>query len=150
MKIKASSLLICLFLAPLIAFSATVGLEWDKSPDSTVVGYKVYYGGQPGNYVNNVSVLDTNIVILTNLTQNVTYYFAVKSVNAANHESIFSSEVSYTPIDSNVYVYLVFKLKYGTNLTSRTTTNIDIATFINPPPKQTYSGTLIITNRPAH
>jgi len=134
----------------MVAFAATLGLEWDKPLDSTAVGYRVYYGGQSGNYSNNISVTDTNSVILTNLTPNIKYYFAVKSINAANNESVFSKEISYTASDTNVYVYLVFELKYGTNIANRITTNINLTSFINPPNRQTYSGKLIIANRPAN
>jgi len=150
MNIKATIFALCVFLVSIVGFAAALGLEWDKPFDSTAVGYRVYYGSQPGSYSNSISVSDTNSVILTNLAPNIKYYFAVKSINSASNESVFSKEISYTVVDTNVYVYLVFELKYGTNLANRTVTNINLTSFINPPNRQTYSGRLIITNRPVN
>lgn len=73
-----------------------VGLSWDPSSDSSVVGYNVYYGSYSGDYTNMVSVNDTNEVEISGLVEGVTYFFAVAAYNPAGVESELSNEVSFT------------------------------------------------------
>jgi len=121
-------------------------LTWDKSPDATAIGYRLYYGGESGVYTNNISVSNTNLAAITNLAPNTVYYFAAKSFNINNHESVFTKEVSYlTGGMTNNYVYLIFYLNYGQ---TNQFTNRTLVVFTNPPPAQTYSVRVIITNGP--
>ena len=76
-------------------FGATVTLAWDPSPDSSVVGYNIYYGVASGDYTNMVPVSNTNTVTLDGLVAGVTYYFAATARNTVGLESDYSDEVSY-------------------------------------------------------
>ena len=69
----------------------TISLAWDNSQDSSVIGYKIYYGVQSGVYTNSFSVGNTLTVTITNLSTNVNYYFAATAYDSDYVESIFSN-----------------------------------------------------------
>ncbi len=60
------------------SFSATqsVTLGWEPSLDSSVVGYKIYYGTTSHNYTNLVAVGNSTSATITGLISGETYYFA--------------------------------------------------------------------------
>ncbi len=77
-----------------------IKLSWEAADGAG--GYNIYYGLNPGNYSNHEeSVMPGTAVspqIISGLTNGLTYYFAVKSVNADWYENIdFSNEVSARP-----------------------------------------------------
>lgn len=78
-----------------IAAQKSVILAWDASPDSSVVGYKIYQGGSSGQYTNFI-VISNLTASISGLTTNETYYFAATGFNAAGLESLLSNEVVYT------------------------------------------------------
>jgi len=79
----------------------SVTLAWDPSPDSTVVGYRVYYGVASGNYTNSAAVGNVTNATVANLVDGVTYYFAATAYDSAGGESDFSNEATYTVPISN-------------------------------------------------
>ena len=94
-----------LFLAlldnPLQALSVTlpgysVTLAWDRSPDSSVTGYRIYHGAASGNYMNSVAVGNVTTSTFPGLASGVTYFFAVTAHDASGLESSFSNEIAYT------------------------------------------------------
>jgi hypothetical protein len=87
----------CLIFAQSNAFATqSVSLAWDPSPDTNVVGYKVYYGVASRTYTNIVDVGDVTNTTISGLVEGTTYYFAVTAYNILGMESDFSAEVSYT------------------------------------------------------
>src|SRR5664280_1352135 len=87
----------CLIFAQPNAFATqSVSLAWDPSPDTNVVGYKVYYGVASRTYTNIVDVGDVTNTTISGLVEGTTYYFAVTAYNILGMESDFSAEVSYT------------------------------------------------------
>ncbi len=81
---------------------AKVTLAWDASPDSTVAGYRLYYGGKSESYTNASTLGNVTTVTISNLIEGVTYYFAVTAYDASGLESDFSGEVPYTvPISTS-------------------------------------------------
>jgi hypothetical protein len=70
-------------------------LAWNRSSDTNVAGYNVYYGGASGTYTNKISAGNTTNTTLSGLVQGTTYYFAATAYAASGLESSFSSEVSY-------------------------------------------------------
>jgi F5/8 type C domain-containing protein/fibronectin type III domain protein len=94
--IKRLVLLFCLvafYSQAGLAYDAT--LRWDPSADSTVVGYKLYYGTATRSYTNSISVGNQTTYTVTGLGAG-TFYFAVTSQNASGVQSNFSNEVSKT------------------------------------------------------
>lgn len=74
-------------------------LSWDANAESDLAGYKIHYGTESGNYTEQIDVSLTSTptapeYTLSNLTDGVTYYFAVSAYDAANNESGLSNEVS--------------------------------------------------------
>ncbi len=73
---------------------SSVYLAWDALPSSELVGYNVYYGTDSGQYIQRRGV-DKNATSMTirALPIGTTYYFAIRGVNGANEETVFSQEV---------------------------------------------------------
>lgn len=75
------------------AFGAqTVNLAWNASPDSTVVGYKVYYGTNPSTLLSSSSV-DVGASLTASIPNlsGGTYYFGATSYNSSRVESDLSN-----------------------------------------------------------
>ncbi len=84
------------FLAPAIAVAQNVTLAWDPSPDSTVVGYTVHVGVNPGSYAQTFDVGGgTTSFTFTQAVPGQYYYFAVSAYTASNVHSVLSNEVSW-------------------------------------------------------
>ncbi len=97
--VLGTSLFLALLLSPVQALSGPgnfVTLAWDRSPDSSVTGYRIYYGAASGNYTNSVAVGNATTNAVQGLMSGVTYFFAVTAYDASGLESSFSNETSYT------------------------------------------------------
>jgi Fibronectin type III domain len=77
-----------------LTVSAT--LAWQPSIDPLVVGYKIYYGTASHAYSNAIDVGKVTQATVSNLTEGVTYYFAVTAYTILDIESPFSNEASGT------------------------------------------------------
>jgi hypothetical protein len=75
--------------------AANVTLVWDRSPDSNVSGYRVYYGLGSRTYPFAVDAGNATEQVIGNLQDGITYYFAVTAYTV-DHESDFSGEIPYT------------------------------------------------------
>ena len=74
--------------------NGTASLSWDPSTNTSLAGYNVYMGTQPGIYGSPTSAgLNTSYTV-GSLTGGKTYYFAVTAVDTAGVESSQSNEVS--------------------------------------------------------
>jgi hypothetical protein len=73
-----------------------VTLAWDANTEPDLAGYRVHYGTASGSYTTVVDVHKVTTAIVTGLTAGQTYYFAVTAYNAANNESGYSNQVSYS------------------------------------------------------
>jgi Bacterial Ig domain/Fibronectin type III domain len=89
--IKRFALALVAFGSLCSAHAAQVSLLWDSS-DSSVAGYKLYYGTQTGNYTDSVSITTGTATTVQGLSKGVTYYFVVKAFNQAGVESLPSNE----------------------------------------------------------
>lgn len=77
--------------------AASVTLAWSASPDTSVIGYRLYVGTVSNSFT--FSTNDTGnalTVTLTNLSYGVTYWFAATAYNV-DVESEFSNQISYRP-----------------------------------------------------
>jgi len=98
-KARAGILNLVLFTGIVIqspAFATgSVTLAWNPSPDPSVAGYDIYYGGASGVYTAKISVGAATSATISGLLQGATYYFAASTYSAEGIESPFSSELVY-------------------------------------------------------
>ena len=97
---RATSLSICVlaivisaFAAPSEAVASGISVMWDPSPDTSVIGYKVYVGTSSNFYTQHFDVGNLTWFWLTNAVPGQQYYFAVTAYSAAA-EGPLSAEVA--------------------------------------------------------
>lgn len=73
-----------------------VTLRWDRSPDVSVTGYKIYLGPTSAGYTNSVTVGNVTNAVISNLVATTTYFFAATAYESSGLESDFSNETIYT------------------------------------------------------
>jgi len=76
---------------------ASIALAWDANSETTLAGYKVYYGVTPGQYTGTVDVGKTTEATLSGLTASTRYYSVVVAYNQEGLESAPSSEITFVP-----------------------------------------------------
>lgn len=76
--------------------SQTASLAWNADSDTSVVGYRIYYGTATGQYTQEVEAGSATSLNVGGLTVGSTYYIVVTAYNADGVESLPSTEVSYT------------------------------------------------------
>lgn len=93
-----SAWLVLLGQLPVFALQDVV-ISWNPSDVSAVAGYKIYYGTSSGNYMNVVDAGNATNVTITSLVEGASFYFAAKTYDAFNNESLLSDEVvGYVPL----------------------------------------------------
>ena len=85
--------LIILIFFPVLCYSASVTLSWQKSDDLSISGYNIYYSTDSRSYGIPVFVGKVNSYVLDGLDEGTKYYFAITAVDSAENESGFSTEV---------------------------------------------------------
>lgn len=76
--------------------SQSVELTWEGSPSDYIVGYRIFFGPQPGAYTSCMVVDQVSDILVSGLKAGATYYFVVAAFDAYGNESGFSNETSYT------------------------------------------------------
>lgn len=102
-------LVIFLYAPVLFACGNPVTLSWippstnsDGSPLTDINGYEVYYGNISGNYTQVINAGKDTAYQICDLTEGLTYYFAVTAYDTSGNESIYSYEVSKTIVSSTL------------------------------------------------
>jgi chitinase len=90
------SVLLIALLISVWARAEQVTLAWDANTEADLAGYKVHYGTASGSYTVHTDVHNVTTAVVTGLTAGQTYYFAATAYNAANNESGYSNQVSYS------------------------------------------------------
>jgi predicted phage tail protein len=78
------------------SYAAEVTLAWNPNPESSVRGYKIYYGTSSRTYQQSIDVGNVTTYRVQSLADGVTYYFAATAYDSARNESGYSNEVSHT------------------------------------------------------
>ena len=77
--------------------TSTAILAWDAVTATNLNGYRIYYGTNPGRYLQSVgqgiNVGRVESYTLKGLTSGTRYYFAVTAFYTSGNESAFSNEV---------------------------------------------------------
>ena len=71
-----------------------VTLAWDANTESGIAGYLLWYGPQPGSYVNSIDVGNRTQWTISGLTAGQRYYFALQAYDSTRTMSLTSTEVS--------------------------------------------------------
>ena len=106
-----------------LALAQKVTLAWDASPSPDVVGYRIHFGTNAGNYsfVTNVGLVRTQTVVLPHTGR---WFFAATAVDANGVESPFSNQVQWEAkpvapiVQSETWVRLTPVIERSTNLVS--------------------------------
>jgi len=86
-----------------VSGSQNITLAWDPNTERDLAGYLLYYGTASRSYIRSNIVAGRTQATVSNLTDGVTYYFAVKAYNTSGLQSDFSNEVSYSvPMPDNL------------------------------------------------
>jgi hypothetical protein len=95
-----SLLLISVLLNASVLSAGDATLSWDTPTSNTdgtpFAGYIIHYGTSSGSYPQNIDVGDTTTYIVDDLTEGLTYYFAVNAYDTSLNEYDYSNEVSKT------------------------------------------------------
>lgn len=88
------ALTIGILFCALLVHAQSVTLAWDASPSPSVVGYRIHFGTNSGNYTfaTNTSLVLTQAVVLPHPGR---WFFAATAVDAGGAESDFSNEVEW-------------------------------------------------------
>jgi len=105
----------------LIAPAQRVKLAWDASPSPGVVGYRIHFGTNVGNYsfVTNVGLVQTQTVVVPHTGR---WFFAATAADTNGMESPFSNQVQWEAkpiapvVQSETWVRLTPVIERSTNL----------------------------------
>ena len=84
--------LLLLAWLPAVASAQSAILEWDPTTDSSVAGYRLYYGTRSGQYTVQVDVGNNTTHDVSGLDLSLDYYFAVQAYTTAGDTSELSNE----------------------------------------------------------
>ncbi len=72
-------------------------VNWNRSPDPQVIGYRIYYGTSSGHYLISYPTGNATSNTVAGLTAGVAYFFAVTAYGTNGIESPFSEEINFVP-----------------------------------------------------
>jgi hypothetical protein len=116
-------LAILMLLSATLVHAQSVTLAWNASPSPEVVGYRIHFGTNAGNYsfVTNAGLVLTQAVVLPHTGR---WFFAATAVDGGGLESDFSNEVQWEArpgapvVQSETWVRLTPVIERSTNLVS--------------------------------
>lgn len=73
----------------------SIVIAWDPSPDSSVMGYNLYFGTVSGSYTDFINVSNLTCVTLAGFVPGTSYYLTVTAYDAFGSESLPSNEARY-------------------------------------------------------
>jgi hypothetical protein len=114
---------ILILLSATVVHAQKVRLAWDASPSPDVVGYRIYFGTNAGNYsfVTNAGLVRTQTVVVPHTGR---WFFAATATDTNGMESAFSNEVQWEAkpiapvVHDETWVRLTPVIERSTNLVS--------------------------------
>lgn len=88
LKMNFKNYILCAMLFP----PGTVIISWNANTEADLAGYRVYYGNASRKYHTSRDVGKVTQATISNLAENVAYYFAVTAYDSSNNESEYSEE----------------------------------------------------------
>ena len=83
--------LLCMFSTSINA--AALSLSWNANTESDLAGYTVYYGNTTGIYTSFKDVFNVTSYVISNVTEDKTYYITLRAYDKSGNESKSSQEV---------------------------------------------------------
>ncbi len=83
-----------------------VDLSWTASSDSDVSKYGIYYATSSEPSVKQFEVSNATSITVSDLSNNINYYFRITAIDDNSYESSYSDEVSATPQFSGSTIYV--------------------------------------------
>jgi len=96
------TLLTLLCVTPSLVLAGSATISWQANTEPDLKEYRVYYGTVSRHYGSPIPVGKLTSYTVGNLSDGVTYYFAVTAVDTADNESGYSQEVTKTIADSQL------------------------------------------------
>src|SRR5439155_355479 len=98
-----------LFLAwsPFAQGAQSVTLAWDRSTDSTVTGYKLYYSDISTSSTSSVNAGNSISNTVSGLVEGKTYSFYAAAYNSSGAESVPSNLINYTVPSTNTPLMVI-------------------------------------------
>ena len=72
-------------------------VNWIRSPDPKVIGYRMYCGTNSGHYLISYPTGNVTSNLVAGMAAGVTYFFAVTAFGTNGIESPFSEEINFVP-----------------------------------------------------
>ncbi len=92
-----TAILLCLSIFPAaVAEASQIRVAWNPVSNSSVIGYKVYYGTSSRDYQQVRDVQDNLSCLISGIVEGQQYYIAITAYTA-EAESSFSYELTYPP-----------------------------------------------------
>jgi hypothetical protein len=79
---------------PALLSAGSLKASWNANTEPDLAGYKIYYGRSSGNYTGSINVGKVTQYTVTQLAEQVIFYFVVTAYDTAGNESAYSQEVS--------------------------------------------------------
>ncbi len=96
---------ICALLLMTVSWvvAGEVIVSWSPNVEKDLMGYRIYYGTNGGDYTNFMDVGNVTNRTVNNLMPGTTYFFAVTAYDSAGNESEYSKEVGIElpPLDNS-------------------------------------------------
>jgi len=88
-----------LFFSPYNVWAVNVTLDWNANTEDDLGGYRIFYReeGQSYNYNSPAYEGTETTCIISDLGDNITYYFVVRAFDTSDNESADSAEACYLP-----------------------------------------------------
>lgn len=83
------------------AGDAQVNLTWRANHEGDLAGYRIFLGTDPAPSTQVDSVLGDTTIVLSGLTNFVTYYVRISAIDMDRNQSAYSNEVSAMPVGIN-------------------------------------------------
>src|SRR5205814_2068194 len=92
---------LCLAWSAFAQGAQSVTAAWDRSTDSTVTGYKIYYTDVSAGTTSSIDAGNVATSTVSGLVETKTYSFNVVGYNASGTESVPSNVINYTVPGAN-------------------------------------------------
>ena len=81
---KLYRILLFIFLLVAPVFASDIEISWKENTEADLAGYKLHYGNTSGRYDNQIDIGNKTSTIVTDLTDEIEYYFSLTAKISPN------------------------------------------------------------------